>query len=59
LDHADPALATMHGYLAQIYFDRKDYANFFAESKHAAQLRHDGAALAIADAAERGLPQAV
>jgi tetratricopeptide (TPR) repeat protein len=54
LESTDPALATTHGYMAQIYFDRKDYANFFAESKQAAQLRHDEAALAIANAAERG-----
>jgi tetratricopeptide (TPR) repeat protein len=54
LESTDPALATTHGYLAQIYFDRKDYANFFAESKQAAQLRHDEAALAVANAAERG-----
>ena len=54
LESTDPALATTHGYLAQIYFDRKDYENFFAESKQAAQLRHDEAALAIANAAERG-----
>jgi Tfp pilus assembly protein PilF len=54
LESADPALATTHGYLAKIYFDRKDYENFFAESKQAAQLRHDEAALAIANAAERG-----
>ena len=54
LESTDPALATTHGYLAQIYFDGKDYENFFAESKQAAQLRHDEAALAIANAAERG-----
>src|SRR5260370_25797918 len=56
LESADPALATTHGYLAKIYFDRKDYENFFAESKQAAQLRHDEAALAIANAAEQGFP---
>jgi tetratricopeptide (TPR) repeat protein len=54
LESTDPALATTHGYLAQIDFDRKDYENFFAELKQAAQLRHDEAALAIANAAERG-----
>ncbi|MGA2967009.1 MAG: hypothetical protein ABSD64_12415 [Terriglobales bacterium] len=54
LESADPALATTHGYLAKIYLDRQDYPNFFAESKQAAQLRHDEAALAIANAAERG-----
>ena len=54
LESTDPALATTHGYLAAIYLDRKDYENFFAESKQSARLRHDEAALAIADAAERG-----
>jgi hypothetical protein len=48
-------LATTHGYLAVIYFDRKDYENYFAESIQAAQLRHDEAALAIVSAAGRGL----
>jgi hypothetical protein len=37
-----------------IYFDRKDYENYFAESIQAAQLRHDEAALAIVSAAARG-----
>ena len=54
LESTDPALATTHRYLAGSYFDRKDYENFFAESKQAAQLRHDDAALAIVTAAERG-----
>jgi len=54
LESTDPALATTHGYLAAIYFDRKDYENSFAESKQSAQLRHDEAALAVANAAERG-----
>jgi tetratricopeptide (TPR) repeat protein len=54
LESTDPALATTHGYLAAIYFDRKDYENFFAESKQSAQLRHDEAGYAVADAAERG-----
>ncbi len=54
LESTDPALATTHGYLAAVYFDRKDYENFFAESKQAAQLRNDETALAVADAAEKG-----
>jgi tetratricopeptide (TPR) repeat protein len=54
LESTDPALATTHTYLAVIEFDRKDYENYFAESKQAAQLRHDEAALAISSAAERG-----
>lgn len=54
LESTDPALATTHGYLAAIYLDRKDYENFLAESKQSAQLRHDEAGLAVANAAERG-----
>jgi Tfp pilus assembly protein PilF len=54
LASTDPTLATTHSYLAKIYFDRQDYANFFVESKLSAQLRHDEAGLAIANAAEKG-----
>jgi hypothetical protein len=54
LASTDSALATTHGYLAKIYFDRKAYANFFAELKQSAQLRHDDAGSAIANAAEQG-----
>ncbi len=54
LESTDPGLATTHSYLAAIYLDRKNYENFLAESKKAAQLRHNEAALAITTAAERG-----
>jgi len=54
LESADPALATTHSYLASMYFDRQDYEKFFAESKQAAQLRHDEAALTLTNAAEQG-----
>jgi tetratricopeptide (TPR) repeat protein len=54
LESTDPGLATTHGYLATVYFDRKDYQNAFVESKKAAQLRHDDAALALTTAAEHG-----
>lgn len=54
LESADPALATTHAYLAKLSLDGKDYENFFAESKQAAQLRHDDGALAVANAAEQG-----
>jgi Tfp pilus assembly protein PilF len=54
LEATDPSLATTHGYLAQLYLDRKDYDNFFAESRQSAQLRHDEAALTVAAAAEKG-----
>jgi hypothetical protein len=58
LASTDSTLATTHSYLAKIYFDRQDYANFFAESKLSAQLRHDEAGLAIANAAEKGFAAA-
>jgi tetratricopeptide (TPR) repeat protein len=54
LESTDPTLTTTHRYLASMYFDRKDYENYFAESKQSAQLRHDEAALAVANAAEQG-----
>jgi tetratricopeptide (TPR) repeat protein len=54
LESTDPTLASMHRYLASMYFDHRDYENYFAESKQSAQLRHDEAALAVAKAAERG-----
>jgi tetratricopeptide (TPR) repeat protein len=54
LESTDSVLASTHRYLAAIYFDRKDYNNFFAESKQWAQLRHDEAALAVTSAAEKG-----
>jgi tetratricopeptide (TPR) repeat protein len=54
LESTDPSLATTHTYLANIYLGRKDYENYFAESKMSAQLRHDEAALAVANAAEHG-----
>jgi tetratricopeptide (TPR) repeat protein len=54
LESADSSLATTHTYLANIYLERKDYANYFVQSKISARLRHDQAALAIANAAERG-----
>jgi tetratricopeptide (TPR) repeat protein len=54
LESVDSSLATTHTYLANIYLERKDYANYFVQSKMSARLRHDEAALAIANAAERG-----
>jgi tetratricopeptide (TPR) repeat protein len=54
LESSDSSLATTHTYLAKIYLERKDYENYFVQSKMSAQLRHDGAALEIANTAERG-----
>jgi tetratricopeptide (TPR) repeat protein len=54
LESTDPSLATTHAYLATIDLGRRDYTNFFAESKLSSELRHDEAGYAVADAAERG-----
>lgn len=54
VEATDPAFLSPHVYLSEIYFFDKDYPNYFLESKKAAQLRHDAAALAIANAAETG-----
>lgn len=54
LETADPSLASTHRYLAQAYFDRKDYAGYLAESKRAAELRNDSDSLAVTKAAEKG-----
>jgi len=39
---------------AKIYAEEKEYPNYLSETKKVAQLRHDPAALAIVNAAERG-----
>jgi len=54
IEATDPAFLSPHVYLSEIYFFDKDYPDYFLESKKAAQLRHDAAALAIANAAETG-----
>ena len=54
IEATEPAFLSPHVYLSEIYFFDKDYPDYFLESKKAAQLRHDAAALAIANAAETG-----
>jgi tetratricopeptide (TPR) repeat protein len=54
IETTEPAFLSPHLYLSNIYFAGKDYPNYFSESKKVAQLRHDPAALAIVNAAERG-----
>jgi tetratricopeptide (TPR) repeat protein len=54
LETTDPSLATTHTYLAAIYLERKDYENFFAESRLSSQLRHDDIGLNVINAAEEG-----
>ena len=50
----EPSLSSTHAYLAHLYWDQEDYARSLAESRQVAELRHDKAGLAIADACEKG-----
>ena len=54
IETAEPAFLSSHLYLSDIYFDGKDYPDYFSESKKVALLRHDQQALAIVEAAGRG-----
>jgi len=54
LEASDPTLASPHQYMAQVFFETKNYRGYIAELKRAAQLRNDRSALAVAEAAERG-----
>ena len=49
-----PSLSSTRSYLAQIYWEKKDYPRFLAESRRMAELRHDKEGLALADAREKG-----
>ena len=54
IETAEPAFLSPHLYLSNIYLEGKDYPNYFSETRKVAELRHDPAALAIVNAAERG-----
>ncbi len=54
LEVTEPSLSSTHVYLGNIYWRQKDYPNALAEWRRAAELRHDAAGLAIADAREKG-----
>ena len=54
LEAADPNSIAPHRYLRFAYFQAGDYANYIAELKRDALLRHDAADLAQADAAAKG-----
>jgi Tfp pilus assembly protein PilF len=54
IESTDPAFLSPHSYLSDIYLEGKDYPDYFSETKKVAELRHDQAALAIVNAAERG-----
>jgi tetratricopeptide (TPR) repeat protein len=54
IETTEPAFLSPHLYLSNIYLEGKDYPDYLVEMKKVAQLRHDAAALAIMNAAERG-----
>jgi len=54
IETTEPAFLSPHLYLSNIYVEGKDYPDYFVETKRVAQLRHDPAALAIANAGGRG-----
>jgi tetratricopeptide (TPR) repeat protein len=52
VENVDPASQSPHVYLARIYLDQGDSANYLAESRQAAELSHDVQALALLAAAQ-------
>jgi tetratricopeptide (TPR) repeat protein len=55
LEKSEPLFSSTHDYLGRIYWEKKDYVKALTEWRRVAELRHDGAGLAIAEARERGL----
>ncbi|HEY3974796.1 MAG TPA: tetratricopeptide repeat protein [Candidatus Sulfotelmatobacter sp.] len=54
LETTQPSLSSTHTYLGDIFWRQTDYAKALAEYRRAAELRHDAASLALADAREKG-----
>jgi Tfp pilus assembly protein PilF len=54
LETTEPALPSPHAYLAEAFWERKDYVNALMEWRRVAELRHDETGLALATARERG-----
>jgi tetratricopeptide (TPR) repeat protein len=54
LESTQPSFSSTHAYLGRIYWERKEYTNALIEWRQAAELRHDRAGLAIANAREQG-----
>jgi tetratricopeptide (TPR) repeat protein len=52
VENVDPASQSPHVYLARIYLDQGDSANYLEESRQAAELSHDVQALALLAAAQ-------
>ena len=57
LEAADPDFLSPHRYLRFAYLETGDYPNYILELKKDAQLTHDAAQVAVAEAAEKGLAQ--
>lgn len=55
LELTDPEFLSSHHYLRDIALSNKDYPTYAAEARQTASLSHDPGALAIADAAQKGL----
>ncbi|MGC1372468.1 MAG: tetratricopeptide repeat protein [Candidatus Sulfotelmatobacter sp.] len=55
LETTDPSLSSTHYYLARIAWEQRDYTDAIAEWRTVAELRHDQAGLALADARAGGL----
>jgi tetratricopeptide (TPR) repeat protein len=51
---AEPSLASAHRYLSEIYYDRKDYANYLTEWEKTAVLVRNEVELSVVRAAEKG-----
>jgi tetratricopeptide (TPR) repeat protein len=54
METAEPGFMSPHRYLRLAYLDSGDYPDYLAEMKQEALLRHDDAALSIAEAAAMG-----
>jgi DNA-binding winged helix-turn-helix (wHTH) protein/tetratricopeptide (TPR) repeat protein len=54
METAEPGFMSPHRYLRMAYLDSGDYPDYLAEMKQEALLRHDDAALSIAEAAAKG-----
>ena len=54
IEKREPAFRSPHRYLSYLYLRKQDYSNFQAELRKDALLVHNGSALAIATAAEKG-----
>jgi predicted Zn-dependent protease len=54
IESAEPSFVSVHRYLSEIYFNRKDYPNYLSEMEKTAVLLHDKQGLEVAKAAEKG-----